>query len=77
MTLKNTTSFEKLQETFMDLLNKFALLNCKSLKTNYSNFMSKDLSKAGTLRTRFRYQFLKMKTSEAKAKYNRQSNMSH
>ena len=53
MTLKNTISFEELQETFMDLLNKFAPLKCKFLKVNHSKFMMKELSKAIMLRTRF------------------------
>ena len=37
--------------------------------------MTKELSKAIMLRTRFRHQFLKMKTPEAKAKYNKQRNI--
>ena len=65
----------KLQETFMDLLNKFAPLKCKYLRANHSKFMTKELSKAIMLRTRFRHQFLKMKTPEAKAKYNKQRNI--
>ena len=75
LTLKNTTSFEELQKIFMDLLNKFAPLKCKYLRANHSKFMTKELSKAIMLRTRFRYQFLKMKTPEAKAKYNKQRNI--
>ena len=69
MTLKNTISFEELQETFMDLLNKFAPLKCKFLKVNHSKFMMKELSKAIImLRTRFGHQCLNMKTSETEAK---------
>ena len=75
LTLKNTTSFEELQKIFMDLLNKFAPLKCKYLRANHSKFMTKELSKAIMLRTRFRHQFLKMKTPEAKAKYNKQRNI--
>ena len=56
----------------MDLLNKFDPLKCKYLRANHSNCMTKEMSKATMLRTRFRYQFLKMKTPEAKAKYNKQ-----
>ena len=37
--------------------------------------MTNELIKAIMLRTRFRHQFLKMKTSEAKAKYNKQRNI--
>ena len=68
MTLKNTTSFDELQETFMNLLNKSAPLQCKYLRANHSKFMMKELSKAILLL------LLKMKTSEAKAKYNKQRN---
>ena len=75
LTVKNTTSFEELQEIFMDLLNKFASLKCKYLRANQSKFRTMELSKNIMLRTRFRHQFLKMKTSEAKAKYNKQSNI--
>ena len=75
LTLKNTTSFEQLQKIFMDLLNKFAPLKCKYLNANHSKFMTKELSKAITLRTRFRHQFLKMETPDAKAKYNKQRNI--
>ena len=75
LALKNTTSFEELQKVFMDLLNKFAPLKCKYLRANHSKFMRKELSKAIMLRTRFRHQFLKMKTPEAKAKYNKQRNI--
>ena len=75
LTLKITTFFEELQETFMDLLNKFTPLKRKYLRANHSKFMTKVLSKALMLRTRFRHQFLKMKTPEAKAKYNKQRNI--
>ena len=67
LTLKNTTP--------LDLLNKLASLKCKYLRANHPKFMTKELSKAILLRTRFKHQFLKMKTSEAKAKYNKQRNI--
>ena len=75
LTLKNTTSFEELQKIFMELLNKFTPVKCKYLRANLSKFMKKELSKAIMLRTRFRHQFLKMKTPEAKAKCNKQRNV--
>ena len=56
----------------MDLLNKFTPLKCKYLRANHSKLITKELSKAIMLRTRFRYQFLKMKRPEAKVKYNKQ-----
>ena len=72
LTLKNTTSFEQLQKIFMDLLNKFTPLKCKYLRANHSKLITKELSKAIMLTTRFRHQFLKMKRPEAKVKYNKQ-----
>ena len=42
LTLKNTTSFEELQETFMDILNKLAPLKCKYLRASHSKFMTKE-----------------------------------
>ena len=66
LTLKKITSFEEPQETFMDLLSKVVLLKCKYLRANHS------ISSTAIMpRTRFRHQFLKIKTSEAKAKYNK------
>ena len=56
----------------MDLLNKFTPLKCKYLRANHSKLITKELSKAIMLRTRFRYQFLKMKRPEATVKYNKQ-----
>ena len=55
----------------MDLLNISAPL----ISATHSKFMTQELSKAIMLRTRFRHQFLKMKISEAKAKYNKQRNI--
>ena len=59
----------------MDLLNKFVPLKCKYRRDNHSKFMAKELSKATMIRAGFRHQFLKMKTPEAKAKYNKQRNI--
>ena len=68
LTLKSTTSLERLEETFVDIFKKFTLPKCKYLRANCSKFMTTELSKAIMLRTRFRHRFFKMKTSEAKAK---------
>ena len=59
----------------MDLLNKFAPLKFKYPRANLSKFMTKELSKAIMLRTRFRHQVLKMEAPEAEAKYNNQRNI--
>ena len=37
LTLKNTTSFEDLQEPFMDLFNKVAPLKCKYIQPTILN----------------------------------------
>ena len=58
----------------MKLLNKLAPLKCEYLRASRSKYMTKELNKAIMLRVTFRYQFLKMKTSEAKVKYNKQRN---
>ena len=70
LTLKNSTSFEELEETVIDLLSNFVPFKCKYLRANHSKFMTNELSKAIMFRTRCRHQILKMKTPEAKAKYN-------
>ena len=70
LTLKNSISFEELEETFIDLLNNFVPFKCKYLRANHSKFMTNELSKAIMLRTRCRHQILKKKTPEAKTKYN-------
>ena len=68
LTLKSTTSLERLEEIFVDILKKSTLPKCKYLRANCSKCMATELSKAIMLRTRFRHWFSEMKTSEAKAK---------
>ena len=53
----NNSSFIELTTIFMELLNKVSLLKTKYLRANYSEFMTKELSKANMLRTKFRSQF--------------------
>ena len=48
----------------------FKIVNKPSC-TNHSKFMTKELSEAIMLETRFSHQFLKMKTPQAKVKYNK------
>ena len=59
----------------MEVLNKVAPQKTKFLRANHSKFVTKDVSKAIMLRTKLRNQFLKMKTLEARTKYNRQRNI--
>ena len=42
LTLKRNTSFDELRKIYMDLLNTFALLNCKYLRANHSKLISKE-----------------------------------
>ena len=53
MTLKNSTSFEELQGTFMGFLNKFASVKCKYLRADHSKFMTTELNK--TIMSQFNY----------------------
>ena len=71
----NNSSFMELKTIFMELLNKVVPQKTKYLRANCSKFMTKELSKAIMLRTKLRNQFLKTRTSEAKLKYNKQSNL--
>ena len=71
----NNSSFIELKTIFMELLNKVAPQKTKYLRANHSKFMTKKLSKAITLRTKLRNQFLKTRTSEVKLKYNKQRNL--
>ena len=59
----------------MELLNKFAPLKTKYLRANCFKFMTKELRKAIMLRTKLGNQFLKIRASEAKLKYNKQRNL--
>ena len=74
--------FEKLQLKlrslkicFMELLNKITPLKTKFLRANHSKFVTKEVSKVFMLRTKLRNKFLKKKTLESRAKYNKQRNI--
>ena len=49
--------------------------NFRGKNRTYFQIFSSPSSKAIMFKTRFRHQFLKMKTPEAKAKYNKQRNI--
>ena len=61
----NNSSFIGLKIMFMEPLNNVAPLKTKSLRANYSKFMTKELSKTIMLRTKLRNQFLKIRTSRS------------
>ena len=59
----------------MELLNQISPLKTKFLRANYSKFVTKEVSKAIMLRTKLRNKFLKKKTLEPRAKYNKRRNI--
>ena len=59
----------------MELLNRVAPLRTKFLRANYSEFVTKDVSKTIMLRTKLINQFLKNRTLQTKTKYNNQRNI--
>ena len=72
----NNSRFIEHKAIFMELLNNVAPVKNKYLRANYSKFMTNELSKAIILRTKLRIQFLKKeKPSEAKLKYDKQTNL--
>ena len=71
----SSLDFGSLKMCFMKLLNKIAPLKTKFLRANHSKFVTKEVSKAIMLRTKLRNKFLKKKTLESRAKYNKQRNI--
>ena len=67
--------FATIRRTFMELLDKFALLKKKYIGANHSKFVTKEISEAIMLRSKLRNQFLKTKTQESKVKYKKQRNL--
>ena len=61
--------------TFLNVLNKFALLKKKYLRGNHSRFVSKELNKAIMERSRLRNEYLKDKTRAARIAYKKQKNV--
>ena len=71
----SSLDFGSLKICFMELLNKIAPLKTKFLRANHSKFVKKDVSKAIMLTTILINKFLKKKTLESRAKYNKQRNI--
>ena len=71
----SSLDFGSLKIFFMELLNKIAPLKTKFLIANHSKVVTKEVSKAVMLRTKLRNKFLKKKTLESRAKYNKQRNI--
>ena len=68
----SSLDFGSLKICFMELLNKIAPRKTKLLRANRSKFVTKEVSKTIMLRTKLRNKFLKKKTLEFRAKYNKQ-----
>ena len=71
----SSLDFGSLKICFIELLNKTAPVKTKFLRANHFKFVTKEVSKAIMLRTKLRNKFLKKKTLESRAKYNRQRNI--
>ena len=61
-----------LKMTFLNVLNKFALLKKKYLRVNHSHFVNKELNKAIMQRSRLRNAYLKDKTRTDSIAYKKQ-----
>ena len=75
VTWHSSLDFRSLKICLMELLNKITPLKTKFLRANHSKFVTKEVSKAIMLRTKLRNKFLKKKTLESRAKYNKQRNI--
>ena len=71
----SSLDFGSLEICFMELLNKIAPLKTKFLRANHFKFVTKEVSKAIMRSTKLRNKFLKKKTLESRAKYNKQRNV--
>ena len=71
----SSLDFGSLKVCFMELLNKIAPLKTKCMRANHSKFVTKEVSKTVMRRTKLRNKFLKKKTLESSAKYNKQRNI--
>ena len=67
---------KKSKDTIIDSLNKHAPLKRKYLRTNHSNFITKELSKAIMQRSKLRNLYLKVRPNENKIRSKKQRNIS-
>ncbi len=71
----NNISFDLLDATLVELVNKHAPLKYKYIRANQGAFMNKDLRKAIMLRSRLKNIFHRINTVEAKIAYKKQRNL--
>ena len=64
----------KFNDTVVSVLDKHAPKQLKCIRSNNCNFMTKELRKAITNRSKLRYKFLKTRNEESKRRFNRQRN---
>ena len=61
-------------DTVLSVLDKHAPKKVKSIRSNNSNFMTKELRKAIMNRSKLRNKFLKTRNEESRRRFNRQRN---
>ena len=61
--------------TYLNVLNKFALLEKKYLRANHSRFVNKELGKEIMQRSRLRNELIKDKARAARIAYKKQRNV--
>ena len=71
----SSLDFGSLEICFTELLNKIAPLKTKFVRASHCKFVTKEDSKAIMLSSKLRNKFLKKKTLESRAKYNKQKNI--
>ena len=69
-----TISFETFQKISVDILDRHAPIKEKHIRSNHSDFVTKDIRKAIMTRTRLLNKFRREKTKENKDAYNKQRN---
>ena len=71
----NNIEFETFQNVMISVLNKHAPMKQKHIRANHAAFVTKELRKAIMKRTRLRNIFLKKRSENSKALYNKQRNI--
>ena len=71
----NNIEFETFQNVMISILNKHAPMKQKHIRANHAAFVTKELRKAIMKRTRLRNIFLKKRSENSKALYNKQRNI--
>ena len=70
-----STDIELFKNIVLKVLNKYAPIKMKYLRENHSPFVTKELSRAITLKSKLRNQSLKCKSNEVRARFKIQRNL--